>query len=187
MYRKNTIDLVQRMIDLRHEKPSNCGGINTNFSTTFMKQEVLHSDDLVCMFSDKDATYPLSFAFLIKKKYVRVLYISFIVSLYPCKGYGSLLTSHLKYSNSYQHTHLMVRSTTNALNFYTKQNFGVFNYSSLLMSRYFLASVDAPLTLEINLNPSHVLKELQIRGWIPSSSNEFPLICARHVENMVAI
>ena len=145
--------------------------------SNFMRWEIQFADKILCI-SEEDCVK--AFAVLNTKR-DRVINLILMGSLE--KGLGTQIIDFLKTDSSFQHKFIIGRSIKNAIGFYLRMGFELFNY--IQSDGYVTGKTDPELTNMIRSDPDKVVSILRNRKWIPKIDEDiFPILFKRDVNTI---
>lgn len=149
-----------------------CAGIDIRISAPFVRKDLLHAHELLDMRDDDGAL--LGFAFV--KTNLAPLYVSLVASFSP--GIGHALLYELQNTSRFHHSKIVLRSTDNALGFYLKLNFHLFDWTGV-ESGYVGGGDEALTNLLRQGDRTLIRREMLRRAWLNEDEVEWPLVLAR--------
>lgn len=161
----------------------NCVGMDLRLSQPFVSREVMNAHMCIRVFAVSDPRDPIGFAFLKKISTEKCLYITLLVSFES--GIGTHLIEFLHNCDKFHEQFIVLRSTDEALPFYVKRGFTLFDWTSLYdgIPPY---AIDRNLTCELysalsfKKSTDAVRSALVFRNWCEYDAKEWPLILLRN-------
>lgn len=170
--------LMDQMSTYYGNTKKNCEGIDFRRSSPFIQREVLGAN--MCLQIVNEANACLGFVLLKRKSCQNALYITLMSSFK--KGTGTLLMHTIASDDRFDERFVIVRSTDNALPFYLKLGFNIFDWSS---GEIYVSDGDVELTRQLqnaitDTNAMTAVRDLMIfKNYIPVDFYEWPLMIRR--------
>ena len=176
-WRKKLMDNIALMKTHFGSSAHTCCGIDIRKSARFIRLDVTHSTHV---FDCLDATDKVvGFAMVRTNLPSNCVYIALMTSFVP--GVGRYLVQHISQLRSRVQRYIVLRSTNEALGFYLKLGFRLFNWHG---TQGYIAMNDDKLTKKLASAPNEharaaILEELRQRHWIDTKDTEWPLVMQR--------